>query len=209
MHQRGAYEIPSHIIAISTRPPPSEVRGRFQYRPPKPEASPGDGSITVRTAAHKHSSSAGSKVAPGATETAVDGNGTVPTKTGAPDLKPKFGPDPAGLAHHPQFTPDFRAQSDSCVRPDWVPDSVISAEESNTGSPCTSGRELQLKLIGTFPHAATTGLGGPPESPAPNSTIRAMLITADATSGRACLIRVQTGDGASQPLSGGVSLSLG
>jgi len=36
-----------------------------------------------------------------------------------------------------------------------------------------------------------------------------MLITADATSGRACLIRVQTGDGASQPLSGGVSLSLG
>jgi|GEM_PF-5912901 hypothetical protein len=84
-----------------------------------------------------------------------------------------------------------------------------TTEESNTGSPCTSGRELQIKLIGTFPHAATTGLGGPTESPAPDSTIRAMLITADATSGRACLIRVQTGDGASQPLTGGVSLSLG
>ncbi len=81
-------------------------------------------------------------------------------------------------------------------------------EESNTGAPCTSGRELQIKLIGTFLYAATTGLGGPPESPAPDSTIRAMLITVVAASGRACLIRVQTGDGPSQPLTGGVSLSL-
>lgn len=83
-----------------------------------------------------------------------------------------------------------------------------TTEESNTGSPCTSGRELQIKLIGTFPHAVTTGLGGPTESPAPDPTVRAMLITADATSGRACLIRVQTGDSASQPLPGGVTLSL-
>jgi hypothetical protein len=83
-----------------------------------------------------------------------------------------------------------------------------TTEESNTGSPCTSGRELQIKLIGTFPRAVTTGTGGPTASPASSPAVRAMLITADAASGRACLIRVQTGDSASQSLPGGVTLSL-
>lgn len=83
-----------------------------------------------------------------------------------------------------------------------------TTEDSNTGNPCTSGRELQIKLIGTFPHAATTGTGGSNASPTSGTTVQAMLITADATSGRACLIRVQAGDSASQPLPGGVPLSL-
>lgn len=83
-----------------------------------------------------------------------------------------------------------------------------TTEDSNTGNPCTSGRELQIKLIGTFPHAATTGTGGSNASPTSGTTVQAMLITADAASGRACLIRVQTGDSASQPLPGGVPLSL-
>lgn len=83
-----------------------------------------------------------------------------------------------------------------------------TTEESNTGYPCTSGRELQIKLIGTFPHAVTTGAGGPTGSPASDSTVRAMIITADAASGRACLISVQTGNGAVAPLPGGMALSV-
>ena len=80
-----------------------------------------------------------------------------------------------------------------------------TTEDTNTGYPCTSGRELQIKLIGTFPHAVTTG-GGPTGSPTSDSAVRAMIITADAASGRACLIRVQTGDGAKEPLTGGTTL---
>ena len=83
-----------------------------------------------------------------------------------------------------------------------------TTEDSNTGYPCTSGRELQIKLIGTFPHTVTTGTGGPTGSPASDSTVRAMIITADAASGRACLIAVQTGDGAGEPLPGGMNLSV-
>lgn len=45
-------------------------------------------------------------------------------------------------------------------------------------------------------------------SPASDSTVRAMLITADAASGRACLIAVQTGDDAEEPLPGGMTLSV-
>lgn len=83
-----------------------------------------------------------------------------------------------------------------------------TTEDTNTGYSCTSGRELQVKLIGTFPHVVTTG-GGPTGSAASDSTVRAMLITADAASGRACLIAVQTGDGAKEPLPGGTTLSVG
>ncbi|WP_248581251.1 hypothetical protein [Nocardioides sp. InS609-2] len=75
--------------------------------------------------------------------------------------------------------------------------------DSNTGQPCTSGRVLQIKLIGNFPHTVTTGHPVPPGSPAPDSTVRAMIITADAKSGRACLIGVQTGEnGEVKPLPG-------
>ena len=64
----------------------------------------------------------------------------------------------------------------------------------NTGHDCVSGRLLHIKLIGTFPHIVTTG------HPVENSTamsedftVHAVLLTADAKSGRACLIAVQTG----------------
>jgi hypothetical protein len=83
-------------------------------------------------------------------------------------------------------------------------------KDSNTGHPCTSGRELQIKLIGKFPHTATTGHPVPPGSPTPDFTVRAMIITADAGSGLACLIGVQTGeDGGPKPLAGGTTLSVG
>ena len=52
-----------------------------------------------------------------------------------------------------------------------------TVKDSNTGHPCTSGRELQIKLIGDFPHAVTTGhpaeKGEPPPFP-----VRAMIIKA-------------------------------
>ena len=82
--------------------------------------------------------------------------------------------------------------------------------DSNTGHPCTSGRELQIKLIGNFPHTVTTGHPVPPGSPVPDFTVRAVIITADAVSGRACLIGVQTGEsGEVRPLRHGTTLSIG
>jgi hypothetical protein len=82
-------------------------------------------------------------------------------------------------------------------------------KDSKTGHPCTSGRELQIKLIGKFPHTVTTGHPVPPGSPTPDFTVRAMLITADADSGLPCLIGVQTGEnGGPKPLAGGTTLPL-
>lgn len=82
-------------------------------------------------------------------------------------------------------------------------------KDSNTGHPCTSGRELQIKLIGKFPHTVTTGHPVPPGSPTPDFTVRAMIVTADAKSGLVCLIGVQTGEnGEPRPLAGGTTLSV-
>lgn len=66
--------------------------------------------------------------------------------------------------------------------------------DTNTGRPCTSGRLLRITLIGKFPHVATTGHPVPPGSPTPDFTVRAMVITADAETGRACLIAAQTAE---------------
>lgn len=58
--------------------------------------------------------------------------------------------------------------------------------QSNTGHPCTSGRLLHVQLVGSFPHIVTTGgVGG-------DSTVRTVLITADAGSGEVCEIGVRT-----------------
>lgn len=85
-----------------------------------------------------------------------------------------------------------------------------TVKDSNTGHPCTSGRELQIKLIGDFPHAVTTGHPVKPGSPSPDFTVPAMMITADAESGRACLIGVQTAEnGEPGPLPGSTILSVG
>jgi hypothetical protein len=81
-------------------------------------------------------------------------------------------------------------------------------KDSNTGHPCTSGRELQIKLIGEF-HGVTTGHPVPPGSPTPDFTVRAMVITADVESGLPCLISAQTGeDGGPKPLAGGTQLAV-
>lgn len=80
---------------------------------------------------------------------------------------------------------------------------------SNTGHSCTSGRELHIQLVGDFPHTVTSGHPVPPGSPAPDFTVRAMNITADAESGLACLIGVQTGEnGEIKPSTGATRLSI-
>ena len=71
--------------------------------------------------------------------------------------------------------------------------------DSNTGHPCTSGG----------PHTLTPGRPVPPGSPTPDFTVRGMIITADAKSGLACLISVQTGEnGGPKPLTGGTTLPV-
>jgi hypothetical protein len=64
--------------------------------------------------------------------------------------------------------------------------------DPNAGPPCTSGKLLHIKLIGTFSKIVTTGYGGPPPTPSDES-VTAVLITADAESGKACLIGVHIG----------------
>ena len=58
---------------------------------------------------------------------------------------------------------------------------------SNTGYQCTSGSVLNIVLNGTFP-----GIGVAPQVGATDTTVRAVLITADGRSGRKCLQGVST-----------------
>jgi hypothetical protein len=82
-------------------------------------------------------------------------------------------------------------------------------EDSNTGHPCTSGRLLQIKLIGKFPHVVTTGHPVEAGDPAPDFTVRALISTADAETGRACLIGVQTAEnGEVRPIPGATILHI-
>ena len=84
-----------------------------------------------------------------------------------------------------------------------------TVKDSNTGHPCTSGRELRIRLIGKFPHTVTTGHPVEPGVPTPDFTVRAMNVTADAESGLACLIGVQTSEnGKVKPLPGSTMLSV-
>jgi hypothetical protein len=78
--------------------------------------------------------------------------------------------------------------------------------QPNTGHPCTSGYELRIKLIGTFPRIVVSGMPRLPGSPTPDDTVRAVIITVDAVSGVPCEIAVQTGD--PQPLGGGTAMVL-
>ena len=66
--------------------------------------------------------------------------------------------------------------------------------DPNAGPPCTSGKLLHIKLIGTFPHIVT---GGHPGSH--NDSVSAVLITADPVSGKPCDISVETGTSAPGP----------
>jgi hypothetical protein len=78
--------------------------------------------------------------------------------------------------------------------------------DSSPGYSCTSGRLLHIKLIGSFPDIVTTGHPVEPGATAPDFTVHAVDLTADAEAGGACLRGVQTGD--VEPAPGAVSLSL-
>ncbi len=81
--------------------------------------------------------------------------------------------------------------------------------ESNLGYACTSSHVLHIRLIGTFPHIVTTGPGPwKPRSadPSADCTVRAVDITADAKTGRACQLGVRTGK--VLPEMGSVRLSI-
>ena len=78
--------------------------------------------------------------------------------------------------------------------------------DSNIGEPCISGRLLNIKLIGDFPHTITDGHAVKPGDPIPDFTVHADVLTADAKTGRPCLVGVQTGKVAPEP--GAESLPL-
>jgi len=79
--------------------------------------------------------------------------------------------------------------------------------ESNVFYACMSGRLLNILLIGDFPHTVTTGLPKLAGETSHDFTVRAVVLTADAESGRACLIGVRTGDVV--PVPGALSLPVG
>lgn len=71
---------------------------------------------------------------------------------------------------------------------------IGTVPDPNTGHDCVSTRLLHVTLIGTFPHISTTG--HPVESGAAadqDFTVHAVVLTADAKGGGACLISVKTG----------------
>ncbi len=79
--------------------------------------------------------------------------------------------------------------------------------DSNIGYACMSGRLLNILLIGDFPHTITLGLPKLAGETSHDFTVHAFVLTADAESGRACLIGVRTGDVVPEP--GAVSLRVG
>jgi hypothetical protein len=79
--------------------------------------------------------------------------------------------------------------------------------DSNTGSQCLSRRLPHIKLIGSFPHIPVTGVMTAPGESQPPTTVHAVILTADAASGRACLMSVQTGK--VRPARGATALDLG
>ena len=68
----------------------------------------------------------------------------------------------------------------------------VARSESNVGRACSSGRLVDVKLIGDFPHIDTTGYPVKPGQH-PDFTVHAVIITADARTGKVCLRGVQTG----------------
>ena len=58
--------------------------------------------------------------------------------------------------------------------------------DHNVGDACMSGRLLNIRLLGDFPHTVVS----PPFGSTEDLTVRSMQITADAKTGRACLVGV-------------------
>ena len=78
--------------------------------------------------------------------------------------------------------------------------------DPNTGYFCNSGRLLNIKLFGDFVHIAFSHPAVLPGAPQPDFSVHAELLTADAKTGRVCLIGIQIGKLAPEP--GAESLPL-
>ena len=75
-----------------------------------------------------------------------------------------------------------------------------TVDQPNTGHVCDSGRLLRIRLIGDFPHIVTTGpvsLEG--TTTAQDTSVGAVLLTADYQTGKVCLVGVRTGEVAPAP----------
>lgn len=90
-------------------------------------------------------------------------------------------------------------RNDDVLTSATVTASYGTVTDSNVGYPCMSGRLLHIKLIGDFPHTVTTGHAVKPGDPMPDFTVHAVDLTADAKTGRVCLVSVQTGKVAPEP----------
>jgi hypothetical protein len=100
---------------------------------------------------------------------------------------------------------EIRADESSAVSNASVTLTAGVVTDPNLAHACTSGHLLNIKLIGDFPHIVTDP---PPNAASPqDATVHAVLLTAEATTGRACLKSVQTGDVSPDP--GSVALNLG
>jgi hypothetical protein len=86
------------------------------------------------------------------------------------------------------------ADQGASITSTWVIARRSRASASDTEHRCGSGRRLEIELIGDFPHTVTTGHAVPPGSPAADTTVRAMVVIANAESGVACVIGVQTAE---------------
>ena len=102
---------------------------------------------------------------------------------------------------------EIRRQEDATVTSATVTVSRGKVTDSNIGYSCRSGRLLHIKLIGNFPHIVISPLdSAKPGTAPPDPTVHAVVLTADANTGRPCLSGVQTGDVAPDP--GAISLPL-
>ncbi len=63
--------------------------------------------------------------------------------------------------------------------------------DSNTGHTCDSGTIIAVRLVGAFDTVTTGGPTGP-GTPVPDTTVREIDLSVDATSGLTCLISVRT-----------------
>jgi len=127
----------------------------------------------------------------------VSGCSGSPSPSPTPQSDPSRAPSDADIATAEalvqQKVVEFGADLTSATL--RVRDGIV--QNPNTGSQrCDSGRLLRIKMIGTFSKIQTTG--GPPMDPDTSASpqdmkVHGVLMDADAASGEACMISVQTG----------------
>lgn len=103
---------------------------------------------------------------------------------------------------------DEERLKDAIIESASVTVSEGTVAQPNTGHVCDSGRLLRIRLIGDFPHIATSGPVSLDATTAEqDTTVGAVILTADHQTGQVCLVGVRTGDVAPAP--GATFLALG